>query len=106
MPCALAGQYTPTEAGASPNNNSGWGRVDLAGSVIIPGPDPDGGFGDGGPLKEGEEDGIDVDIPERPPSTSVAGDEDAVPTAVGRDVQGHPGLVGSARARPCRTTST
>ena len=33
----LAGQYTPTEAGSSPNNNSGWGRVDLAGSVIIPG---------------------------------------------------------------------
>lgn len=63
----LAGQYNPTEAGSSPNDNSGWGRVDLAGSVIIPGPgDPDGGFGDGGPLEEGQEDGITVTIPERP----------------------------------------
>lgn len=62
----LAGQYVPSEAGTSPNNDSGWGRVDLAGSVIIPGPgDPDGGFGDGGPLKEGEEDGITVTIPKR-----------------------------------------
>ena len=32
----VPGQYSPTEAGTSPNNNSGWGRVDLAGAVIIP----------------------------------------------------------------------
>ena len=64
----LTGQYTPTEAGASPNNSSGWGRVDLAGSVIIPGAgDPNGGYGDGGPLKEGEEDGIVISIPKRGP---------------------------------------
>lgn len=63
----LAGQYSPTEAGASPNNNSGFGRVDLAGSVIIPGPDPDAGFGEGVPLKEGEEESITIDIPETPP---------------------------------------
>lgn len=63
----LAGQYSPTEAGHSPNTNSGWGRVDLTGSVIIPGADPDGGFAQGGPLKQGEEDDTTVDIPRRPP---------------------------------------
>jgi serine protease AprX len=72
----LAGQYTPTEAGASPNNNSGWGRVDLAGSVIIPGPDPNSGCGDGKPLKQGGEDTIGIEIPERKPGG-------AVPAAVG-----------------------
>jgi hypothetical protein len=59
----LVGQYSPSEAGPSPNNNSGFGRVDLAGSVIIPGPNPDGGFGDGGPLKQGDENTIDVFVP-------------------------------------------
>ena len=63
----LVGQYTPSEAGPSPNNNSGWGRVNLAGSVIIPGPNPDGGFGEGGPLKQGDEETITVEIPNRPP---------------------------------------
>jgi hypothetical protein len=63
----LTGQYTPSEAGPSPNNNSGFGRVDLVGSVILPGPNPDGGFGEGGPLDQGESDSFPVDIPERPP---------------------------------------
>src|SRR6478752_1815140 len=80
---ALAGQYNPTDAGASPNNNSGWGRVDLAGSVIIPGPgDPDGGFGDGDPLQEGEEGGITVTIPERG-KPKRAGDGGAEPEPAG-----------------------
>ncbi|MGA8365254.1 MAG: S8 family serine peptidase [Solirubrobacteraceae bacterium] len=64
----LAGQYSPTEAGASPNNSSGFGRVDLAGSVIIPGPNPDSGLGEGGPLKQGGEDTIDLTIPKRAPA--------------------------------------
>jgi hypothetical protein len=59
----LAGQYTPSEAGASPNNSSGWGRVDLAGSVIIPGPNPNAGFGGGGPLKQGEESTVTINVP-------------------------------------------
>ncbi|HWI74798.1 MAG TPA: S8 family serine peptidase [Baekduia sp.] len=63
----LAGQYTPSEAGASPNSASGWGRVDLAGSVIIPGPDPNSGFGEDGPLGQGESNTVTVDIPERKP---------------------------------------
>jgi len=63
----LAGQYSPTEAGASFNNSSGFGRVNLLGSVILPGPNPDGGFGDGGPLSQGDEDTITVNIPRQPP---------------------------------------
>ncbi|HET7169620.1 MAG TPA: S8 family serine peptidase, partial [Candidatus Limnocylindrales bacterium] len=60
----LTGQYNPTEAGTSPNNHSGWGRVDLAGSVIIPGPAGDAGVGTGGPLKEsGQEESFHVHVP-------------------------------------------
>jgi serine protease AprX len=77
----LTGQYSPSEAGPSPNNNSGFGRVDLRGSVILPGPNPDAGFGDGGPLRQGEEDTFTVEIPrESPGNDSVAS---AVPTGVG-----------------------
>ena len=59
----LTGQYSPSEAGPSPNNNSGWGRVNLAGSVIIPGPNPNAGFGGGGPLKQGQHNTVTVNIP-------------------------------------------
>ena len=77
----LTGQYSPSEAGPSPNNNSGFGRVDLLGSVILPGPNSDAGFGDGGPLEQGEEDTFTVEIPqESPGNNSVAS---AVPTGVG-----------------------
>src|SRR5919197_1002841 len=80
----LPGQYTPTEAGSSPNSNSGWGRVDLAGSVIIPGPNGDAGFGEGGPLKQGGSDTIDIDIPKGPPRHEGSAEpEDVGPTAVG-----------------------
>jgi hypothetical protein len=67
----LVGQYSPTEAGPSPNNNSGFGRVNLAGFVIIPGQDPNGGFGEGGPLRQGDEDTITVEIPRQPPGRSA-----------------------------------
>lgn len=63
----LPGQYSPSEAGPSPNNDSGFGRVDLGGSVIIAGQNPNGDFGEGGPLAQGEEDGFEVKIPESSP---------------------------------------
>jgi hypothetical protein len=63
----LSGQYSPSEAGRSPNNSSGFGRVDLAGSVILPGPNPNAGFGEGGPLKQGEQATIEIEIPKKPP---------------------------------------
>ncbi len=64
----LPGQYSPSEAGLSPNRNSGFGRVNLAGSIILPGPNPNGGFGEGGPLEEGDESVITIDIPKSPPN--------------------------------------
>lgn len=70
----LPGQYAPSEAGRSPNNNSGFGRVDLAAAVILPGADPDADFGEGGPLSQGDEDTITIDIPERP-SGGVTSDD-------------------------------
>ncbi len=59
----LTGQYSPSEAGLSPNSSSGWGRVNLAGSVIIPGPKSNGGFGGGGPLNQGEQNTVTIHLP-------------------------------------------
>ena len=60
----MLGQYQTADVGPSPNSINGWGRVDLANSVIIPSlEDPNSGIGDGGPLKEGEEDAIVINIP-------------------------------------------
>ena len=46
--------------------------VDLAqengawvGSIIIPGPNPNGGFGDGGPLKQGQNGTVTINIPQK-----------------------------------------
>jgi serine protease AprX len=65
----LSGQYIPSEAGPSPNNNSGFGRVNLANSVIILGQTPNAGCGEGGPLAQGKEDTITIHIP---PTTGTA----------------------------------
>jgi serine protease AprX len=72
----LPGQYSPSEAGPSPNNDSGFGLVDLAGSVIIAGSEPDSDFGEGGPLEQGQSDSFTVTIPERSPGEG-RGPEDA-----------------------------
>jgi serine protease AprX len=63
----LIGQYSPSEAGPSPNNNSGFGRVNLADSVIIPGKDPKAGLGEGGPLMQGISNTIRISIPNGTP---------------------------------------
>lgn len=48
----LVGQYNPTEAGASPNPNSGWGRISIADSVSA---------NDGTNAGYGEHQGLDED---------------------------------------------
>ncbi|MER6958478.1 S8 family serine peptidase [Streptomyces sp. NPDC000618] len=58
----LSGQYVPSEAGVSPNNSSGFGLVNLAGSVIDPG-DPNADFTEDGPLEQGEENIVRVQVP-------------------------------------------
>ncbi|ETN47031.1 uncharacterized protein HMPREF1541_01221 [Cyphellophora europaea CBS 101466] len=47
----LTGQYNPSEAGASPNPNSGWGRISVADSALTP----------SGTAGYGEHDGLDED---------------------------------------------
>ena len=49
----IPGQYHPSETGPSPNPAAGWGRVNLAASVIIPGASPDADFGDRRPPPAG-----------------------------------------------------
>jgi hypothetical protein len=67
----LPGQYNPSEAGESPNGNSGWGRVNLARSVVLPGQPGNSGLGEGGPLEQGQEDSITIDIPEEVPKAAA-----------------------------------
>jgi hypothetical protein len=43
-------RYIPGEAGPSPNSSSGYGRVSLSNSIILPA-QTDGGFLEGGPLE-------------------------------------------------------
>lgn len=77
----LTGQYHPSEAGTSFNTSSGWGRVDLAGTIIVPGPSTNGGFTEGKPLRQGEESTITIDIP--PGHGPGSADEGVGPTALG-----------------------
>ena len=64
----MRGQYRAADVGPSPNNINGWGRVNLAGSVIIPQlRDENGGFGEGKELDQGEDSSIIVNIPKSPP---------------------------------------
>jgi hypothetical protein len=84
----LRGQYSPSEAGPSFNNNSGWGRVNLLGSVILPGPNPDAGLGTGGPLKQGDEETITVRIPSQPPGKRDAAGSVAGTAAAGVGTMG------------------
>ncbi|KKZ67328.1 hypothetical protein EMCG_06977 [[Emmonsia] crescens] len=63
----LVGQYNPSEAGPSPNYNSGFGLVNLRNSIILPSQD-NGGFQEGGPLAQGE--GADKPITVTIPKTA------------------------------------
>jgi hypothetical protein len=92
----LTGQYNPTEAGRSPNSSSGWGRVDLAASVVIPGkPSDEAGMGTGGPLRQGEEDSFKVHVPgstfkmtlvwSDPPGAALQNDLDLIVRAANGD---------------------
>ncbi|KAF2843017.1 peptidase S8 and S53 [Patellaria atrata CBS 101060] len=69
----VEGQYVPSEAGPSPNINSGFGLVNVAGSVILPG-DANGGFGDSEkPLDDEEEFEFTIDVPSSDSTTQING---------------------------------
>lgn len=82
----LLGQYNPSEVGPSPNNISGFGRIDVANSVIEPGTDH-AGFGEGGPIEQGSEDTISVKVPRHARELQTHG-EDSVPPVVGTTATG------------------
>ncbi|MFE9636710.1 S8 family serine peptidase [Streptomyces sp. NPDC006463] len=60
----LPGQYSPTEAGACPNNNSGFGIVNLQRAVVLPTDARMAGFTDAKELDRGEERAFRITIPE------------------------------------------
>ncbi|RKK80163.1 hypothetical protein BFJ68_g16703 [Fusarium oxysporum] len=60
----ITGQYTGDESGDLPSISAGFGRVNLNNSVILPGMNPNAGSGEGPPLKQGEEWGITITVPE------------------------------------------
>jgi hypothetical protein len=60
----ILGQYSPSEATQAPNGDEGFGRVNLAASVIIPGA-KHAGAGDEGPLNEGQEWSTKITVPEK-----------------------------------------
>ncbi len=60
----LFGQYIPSEAGPSPNNNSGWGLGRPGRLGDHPRPEPERRLRRGGPLKQGGSDTIVVNDPQ------------------------------------------
>ena len=77
---SLPGEYTPSEAGASPNNASGWGRVNLAGSIILPGPNSANGALATAipPVKQGQDGTVIIKVP-----LTKAPPQDVVPFGTG-----------------------
>ncbi|MGR6919776.1 S8 family serine peptidase [[Actinomadura] parvosata] len=67
----LTGQYAPSEAGSSPNDDSGFGRVDLARAIVVPGRSRDAGFLQGDPLDQEQEHSTTITVPERARSTGA-----------------------------------
>lgn len=100
----LTGQYNPPEAGQSPNPNSGWGRVNLANSVILR-PVNDKEYAEGGPLEQDDENDVfRITIANGnselkvtlvwtdPPGPCLQNDLDLIVTANGRERHGNMGV--------------
>jgi serine protease AprX len=101
----LPGQYSPSEAGPSPNNNSGFGRVDLGRSINAAVGTGDAGFEEAGPLTQGAEETFTIDIPADgtsrtltislvwtdPPGAALQNDLDLVVRAGGQERHGNAG---------------
>jgi hypothetical protein len=99
----LPGQYIPSETGPSPNNSSGFGLVDLANSIILPGSQDTAGFLEGRPLAQGENETFTINIPDElqgardlkitlvwsdPPGANLQNDLDLIVIAA-NDVERH-----------------
>ncbi|WP_274564653.1 S8 family serine peptidase [Streptomyces spiramyceticus] len=100
----LPGQYNPTEAGLSPNNNSGFGLVNLERSVVLPGDGNRAGFADEEELEQGEERTFRISVPEQaghtlkitlvwtdPPGPALQNDLDLIVRAGAQERHGNMG---------------
>ncbi|MER7463802.1 S8 family serine peptidase [Streptomyces sp. NPDC097981] len=100
----LPGQYNPTEAGASPNNSSGFGLVNLERSVVLPGGGDQAGFADEDELEQGDERTFHIPIPAGdrrtlkitlvwtdPPGAALQNDLDLIVRAGGQERHGNMG---------------
>jgi serine protease AprX len=97
----LPGQYNPSEAGPSPNNASGWGRVSVSDSALVA--SETAGYGEGQPLDEDETFDIDVNVAESgktlkvslvwsdPPGAMLQNDLDLIVTAGSAERHGNSG---------------
>ncbi|PNE40263.1 KP-43 peptidase [Streptomyces noursei] len=100
----LPGQYTPTEAGPSPNNNSGFGLVNLEQAVVLPDDGGQAGFTDEDALAQDEERPFTVPVPQGdghqlkvtlvwtdPPGPALQNDLDLIVRAGGQERHGNMG---------------
>ncbi|GGR84668.1 hypothetical protein Snoj_42820 [Streptomyces nojiriensis] len=100
----LAGQYVPSEAGPSPNNSSGFGRVNLQRAVVLPTDAGRAGFTDAKELEQGEERAFLITVPEGaartlkvtlvwtdPPGAALQNDLDLIVRAGGLERHGNMG---------------
>ncbi|MGW0846546.1 S8 family serine peptidase [Streptomyces sp. NPDC002787] len=99
----LPGQYNPSEAGPSPNNNSGFGLVNLERSVTLPG-NNGAGFADEEDLEQGDERSFRIPVPQGaartlkvtlvwtdPPGAALQNDLDLIVHAGGQERHGNMG---------------
>jgi serine protease AprX len=97
----LPGQYSPSEAGPSPNPASGWGRISVQDSALVA--SATAGYGEGGPLEEDGTFDIDVNVSgggntlkvtlvwSDPPGAMLQNDLDLTVTAGGSERHGNMG---------------
>jgi hypothetical protein len=67
----LPGQYVPSEAGPSPNASSGFGRVNVANSIVLP-TQADAGWHEGEPLRQGKGKNTPIKITIPAPTQAIA----------------------------------
>ncbi|MCK7622303.1 S8 family serine peptidase [Streptomyces sp. RS10V-4] len=98
----LPGQYDPSEAGPSPNNNSGFGLVNLENAIVLPGTDH-AGCTDADALEQDAERTFTLTVPEGghglkatlvwsdPPGPALQNDLDLIVRAGGQERHGNMG---------------
>ncbi|MFI1198468.1 S8 family serine peptidase [Streptomyces sp. NPDC020883] len=98
----LPGQYDPSEAGPSPNNNSGFGLVNLEQAIVLPDAGDHAGFTEGDALDQDGEHAFPLTVPQDgdhelkvtlvwtdPPGPALQNDLDLIVRAGGQERHGN-----------------